>query len=105
MEVSASQLFWKLVEEKAGIAPATKPATFTKQFVPKEAAWQRFKTVLGQFPPLPTALTISSSSHNLPQPHVDEEPKDPFHPPAPLARRHSQSKTTPPAQTCDNPTA
>ena len=47
MEVSASELFWKLIEQKAGIVPDTKKPVYTKEFKPKEASWSRFKAVSG----------------------------------------------------------
>uniref|UniRef100_A0A7S4KSF4 U2A'/phosphoprotein 32 family A C-terminal domain-containing protein n=1 Tax=Guillardia theta TaxID=55529 RepID=A0A7S4KSF4_GUITH len=47
MEVTASQLFWRLLAEKLNIQAATGPSSFTKSYKAKEEAWERFKTVSG----------------------------------------------------------
>ncbi len=47
MDITASELFWKLIEEKGGIVPDTKKPVYTKENKPKEASWARFKTANG----------------------------------------------------------
>ncbi len=47
MDITASELFWKLIEEKGGIVPDTKKPVYTKEYKPKEASWARFKTANG----------------------------------------------------------
>eukprot|EP00960_Hanusia_phi_P047918 758654-Hanusia_phi.AAC.2 len=47
MDVTASELFWRLLDERLSIRPATGPSTFTRSYKPKEEAWERFKTVAG----------------------------------------------------------
>ncbi len=47
MDIIATELFWKLVTDKAGIKPATEPQVFTQTFTPLEATWEKFRTVKG----------------------------------------------------------
>ena len=47
MNITATELFWKLIEEKGGIVPDTKKPVYTKEYKTKEASWARFKTVNG----------------------------------------------------------
>ncbi len=47
MDITATELFWKLVTDKAGIKPATEPQVFTQAFTPIEATWEKFRTIKG----------------------------------------------------------
>lgn len=49
METTTTQLFWKLVHDKAGISPAKQGQVFTRTFTPREATWEKFRTVTGVF--------------------------------------------------------
>ena len=61
MDITASELFWKLIEEKGGIVPDTKKPVYTKECKPKEASWARFKTANGAIITMSISKSFSSA--------------------------------------------